>query len=239
MEEGQPGQDIEATEVPHAHRRALIMKRRCAHCAEPVRAGVLLRGKPCPHCGRVSSWQHEGDAEQFIGALDAKWSRRRWWVYGILAVGAFATGMIPLAATALTILAMVYARFAIVRSPIQWFSPSRRFTARFTMRLWMLITGLMALVVNELLTLVPWANMPLKMIVSVFFTGLFVEGSLFFLKGRLRREASEDHGLQWWEWGLPAGLAGGAVALTTAAVGSVMLINEALTALYQTLIGWF
>ena len=103
----------------------------------------------------------------------------------------------------------------------------------------MLTTGLMTLAANELLTLLPWANMPLKMIVSVLFTGLFVEGSLFYLSAGLRREASDDHRLAWWEWGLPTGMVGGTVVLSATTIGVIMLLKEALEALYATILAWF
>ncbi len=224
--------------APEAHQRALILKRRCAHCAEPVSARILLKGEACEGCGRVSRWQRDADADALILALDARWSRRRWWVYGILAASTFATGMFPLAATLLTVAAMIYARLAIIRSPLQWFDPLRRFTSRFTLRLWMLITGLMALVCNELLTLVPWANMPLKMLASVLFVALFVEGSIFFLRGRLRRAASGDSSLQLWEWGLPLGLTGAALGISAAAVAATLFIIEAAQGLWAMFLGW-
>ena len=221
------------------HRRSLMLKRRCSHCAERVRASILLRGRPCPRCQKVSSWNRSEDADALISALDQKWRRRRWWVYGILALGTFSTGMFPLVATLLALLAMVYARLVIVRRSLLWFGPGRRFTARFTIRAFMLTTGLMALVSNELLTLLPWANMPLKMLTSVFFTGLFVEGSLLYLTRTLRHEASEEHGLKWWEWGVPAGAVASAVCLSLASVATALLVSEAVSAMYSVVLSWF
>lgn len=207
-----------------AHGRALIMQRRCAWCAESVPASVLLRGAACPRCKRVSQWSISQDATDLIGALNRTWSGKRWWFYGLLGVSTFATGMFPLAATLLTVAAMIYARIAIVREALTWFSPARRFTTRFTLRLWLLSTALLALVGNELLTLVPWANMPLKMMVSLASASMFVEGSLAWLRGRLKREASTDASLQWWEWALPVGLIGGATGLTIGAVAVGMTL---------------
>ena len=222
MEDAHTDQNAQQT----AHRRSLMLQRRCGHCAELLPARVLLQGKPCKHCGKVSSWRADMDAEALIKGLDQKWSSRRWWFYGILAVSTLATGMLPLAASLLTVLALIYARIVIVRQPIQWFGPSRRFTTRFTLRLWMLLTGLFALVGNELLTLLPWANMPLKMLVSVIGASFFVEGSLMYLRGRLRQEASSDPGLKWWEWMLPVGLIGGAIAMTVGSVAAVIAVID-------------
>ncbi len=221
-------------QVSVEHQRALILKRRCAHCAESVPPAVLLRGQPCPHCGRVSTWHHESDVGALSDGVDEQWRKRRWWFYGVVAALSFATGMFPIAASLVTIMAMVYARFVLVRQSLDWFGPARRFTTRFTLRLWMLTTSLLVLISNELLTLVPWANMPLKMLVSLLGAALFVEGSLRFLRGRLKDEASQDPGLRWWEWALPAALLAGAVALSLALTATILFVVE----LYQGAIGW-
>lgn len=213
-------------EALKSHQRSLMMQRRCAHCAERVRAAVLLRAQPCPHCGQVSTWPRHEDAASMLGAVSDKWARRRWWFYGVLGASTFATAMLPLVSSLLTVAALIYARLVIVRGALDWFGPARRFTTRFTLRLWMLVTGVGVLVVNELLTLLPWANMPLKMLVSLTGAALFVEGSLVVLRHRLGIAASGEPSLRWWEWALPAALIVTAVGLSVAVVGAGVVVYE-------------
>lgn len=207
-----------------AHRLRLRQQRRCGWCAEPVGVGVLLRGEACPHCGRsegapqrrqaLLAHPQSGDTlDSLLEPIERKWRARRWWLYALLAVGTFATGTLPFVATLLTVAFFIAMRFLLIREPVQWFGPSRRLTSRFTLRMWLLVTSVVTLVANELLTFLPVANMPLKMVVSVAGAASFVEGSLWFLRGRLRREASADPSLQWWEWGLPLGLIGAVASL--------------------------
>jgi hypothetical protein len=198
--------------------------RRCGWCAEPVGIGVLLRAEPCPRCGRAEgegahrqallSNPNTGDGpHSLLDPIEDKWRARRWWLYGLLAAGTFATGTLPFVATLLTVAFFIAMRFLLIREPVQWFGPARRLTSRFTLRMWLLLTSVVTLVANELLTFLPGVNMLLKMLVSVAGAALFVEGSLWFLRGRLRREASPDPSLQWWEWGLPLTLIGVVCAL--------------------------
>ena len=63
-------------------------------------------------------------------------------------------------------------------------------------------------------------------------TALFVEVSLWFLRGRLRREASYGPTLQGWEWGLPAGLIGGTLVIGTAALIAVIATWEVLSSYF-------
>jgi hypothetical protein len=198
------------------HRRNLREQRRCGWCAERVPVGVLLRGERCPSCGLAEAPQATASAD-LLGPLEARWKARRWWLYGVLAVATFLTGTLPLVATLLTVAFFVAMRFLIVREPLQWFGMGRRLTSRFTLQMWLLVISVGTLVANELLTFLPLANMPLKMLVSVGGAVCFVEGSLWFLRGRLRREASGDPSLEWWEWGLPVGLIAALLALGASA----------------------
>ena len=227
------GDEATSTYEQHARaqrKEALRMQRRCPSCAERVGVEVLLRGAACPHCGVQDAPEVLQDPDSLLGPLERRWRWRRLALYGVLAVGTFLTGALPFVATLLTVVFVVAMRYALIREPLQWLRRSRRFTSRFTLRLWLLVTTLLTLLGNELLTFAPGVNMPLKMVVSVVGALLYTEGSLWFLRNRVRREA-RDPALQWWEWGLPALLLGTLALLGGSCFLVLHLLQRALDAL--------
>ncbi len=211
------------------HQRALLLDRRCAWCAEPARLGVLLRGEACEHCGRTSPSADATELEGVLGAVQSKWKAKRAWAYGGLAVGTLVTGWFPLVSSLLMVATLIYLRVALLRQPMNWFGPARRFTARFALRMWLLVVGIGAFAIAELSTFVPFASAPLKAAISVASIGLFTEVAVAYLGSRLRREASEDPSLQWHEWALPAGLLTILLGMGAAAAAVVIAIVKLLS----------
>jgi hypothetical protein len=208
------------------HQRSLLLDRRCAWCAEPARLGVLLRGEACEHCGRTSPTAEAGELDGVLEAVQSKWKAKRAWAYGGLAVGTLVTGWFPIASSVLMVGVLIYLRVALLRQPMNWFGPTRRFTARFALQLWLLVVGVGAFAVAELSTFIPFASAPLKAAISVASIGLFTEVAVAYLGSRLRREASADSSLQWHEWALPAALLTALVGLGAAAAAVVIsLVN--------------
>lgn len=213
-----------------AHRRALMMSRRCASCAERVGPEVLLRGRPCPHCGRPSPWPAGADAESVIVAIERRWRGRRWWIYGAVTISTGLTGFLPIVPTLVTVGFMIYLRYALMRAPLEWFSPGRRFACKLTLKLWMMAVGCLTLGLNALFALIPVGNLFLNALVGLASTALFVEVALWSLRTRLRREAYEGPELWFWEWALPAGLLGSVLALGAGALLVVIVTWELITA---------
>ena len=214
-----------------AHQRKLMLERRCPHCAEQVSAMVLFGGKPCA-CGRSIAWPAGPDAESVIEAVEGRWRRRRWWVYGLVTLSTGLTGFLPIVPTLVAIGFMIFLRYALLREPLDWFSRGRRITSRFVLKLWLVTVGCLALGVNELLNLLVFVNLFLKAGVCLATTALFVEVSLWYLRGRLRREAHHGPTLEGWEWGLPAGLIGGVLVMGTAALVAVVATWEVLSSYF-------
>ncbi len=188
-----------------AHQQALLLGRRCASCAEHVAARTLIDKTSCPHCGKVSRWQRLDDVEARVDAILQPWRRRRYWIYGLTAAGSFLTGSLPVVATVVTIIALVVMRHTVLRAPMVWLGPRRRVVTRLWLRLWLVIVALSALVLNELLTLLPIANMFIKAIVSVAAAAGYLELGLAYSRNRIRREQRGPE-LDWWEWALPAAM---------------------------------
>jgi hypothetical protein len=173
------------------------------------------------------------DADSVISAIERIWHRRRWWIYGAVTLSAGLTGFLPIVPTLITLGFMIYLRYALMREPLAWFSPARRFTSRFALKLWMVLVGCLALGLNALLNLLPFANVPLNAVVAVLSTSLFVEISIWYLRGRLRREAAEGPKLEGWEWGLPVGLLGGTFAIGAAALVAMAVTAEIIGGLFS------
>ena len=210
------------------HQRALLLDRRCGWCAEPARLGVLLRGEACEHCGKTSPSADPADLEGVLDAVQSQWKGRRAWAYGGLAVGTLVTGWFPIVSSLLMVGVLIYLRVTLLRQPMSWFGPGRRFTARFVMRLWLLVVGVGAFALAELSTFVPLASAPLKAAISVASIGLFTEVAVAYLGSRLRREASADPSLQWHEWALPAALLVALVGVGAAGAAAVVAIANLL-----------
>lgn len=209
--------------------RALLLDRRCAWCAEPARLGVLLRGEPCEHCGRKSPSADPAQLQGVLETVQSKWKGRRAWAYGGLALGTLVTGWFPIVSSLLLVGVLIYLRVTLLRQPMNWFGPARRFTARFALRMWLLVVGVGAFAVAELSTFVPFASAPLKAAISVASIGLFAEVAVAYLGSRLRREASDDPSLQWHEWALPAVLLTALVGVGVAATAAVLAVVNLLS----------
>jgi hypothetical protein len=214
--------------TPQAHQRALMLRRRCPHCAEQVAASLLLRHSACLECGLALDWPQVTDALSIGQTLLEGWRRRRWWVYGGVVLATGLTGFLPVVPTLLAVIAMIILRYGLMREPLGWFSPARRLTSRLVLGQWLALTSLLALGLNVLCSLVPAASVVLNAIACLGATALFVEVSLLYLRGRLEREVEHGAKLQVWEWALPLVLiVGVAVVAAASAVAIALLIQWA------------
>lgn len=224
-------EQVEASWDRVAHQRALLLQRRCGHCAERLRAKVLLRGLDCPRCGRPARWPGALDAESLADAVDTRWRRRRWLVYGLVTLSTGATGFLPVVPTVITVIVMIVVRHSFLREPMRWFSPGRKLVTGLNLKLWLVLVSSLTLAANAMLSLLPFVNIVLNALVCLGTTALFVEVALVYLRGRLRREASEGPGLELWEWGVPALLAGLVLVAMLTALGALVMTVEFLDGL--------
>lgn len=219
-----------------AHQRALMMQRRCPHCAEEVPPGAIFGNRPCPSCGMAVVWPAGEQLASVIDRVESLWRKRRWWIYTLVGSSVALTGVLPIVPTVLAVGILIAVRLTLLREPLQWFSPGRRFTTRFALKLWMVFVGCVTLLANALLNLFPGVNIVLKALVSLAMAALFVEIAVVFLRNRLHREAQHGPALQWWEWGLPVGMLGSVVVASVGAIASMVVVYEVV----QGLVGsWF
>ncbi|MEC7946091.1 MAG: hypothetical protein VX265_00905 [Myxococcota bacterium] len=148
------------------------------------------------------------------------WARWRYPVYIGILVSTGVSSTIPLLATAVYAASMVLVHMFIVRRPVTWLSAGRRIATRITLKLLLATLTFGSLVIST--TLFPFFGVAQAAVaaVSALFAALYVEGALWLMRNRLRREAETDR-LDRWEWMLPAGLIGALLACAAATVGAI------------------
>ena len=202
------------------HHNELLALRRCGRCAEKVSPVEVLRGNPCVHCGSKLV-RKNGDVLD-----DLKQRRLKWRVvgYGLVALASFLAGTIPLLQIVVQLAALFILHIIVLRGALDWLSAKRRIAARVTVRLFGAAIAVSSLLLNVAVApligvsaLVLGAGGPLL-------TALYIEGSLFLLRRRLRWEA-DDEPLKLLEWLLPLmiGLIIIAAAMATAALVAGLL----------------
>jgi len=211
-----------------AHRRRLLLRKRCPECAERAAAGAILRGEPCSHCHAELVLDHGGEhADRMLGAVRRRWGRWRFVVYPLALIANLLAGLIPLLSTVVLIVTMLIADVALVRRPILWLSPARRVMTRTTVKLWFAMLGVVSALVN--LAAAPFitafgAGAIASAVSGLLATALYIEGALWLVTRRVRLE-SVTRRLGLLEWTVPVGLLGGLVlsGLGTVVVGWAVL----------------
>ena len=199
-----------------AHHNELLALRRCGRCAEKVSPVEVLRAGPCPHCDSKLA-PRDGDVLR-----DLEQRRLRWRLtgYGLVALASFLAGTIPLLQLGVQVTALFILHIIVLRGALDWLSAKRRIAARVTVRLFGAAVATVALLLNVAVAPLVGVSAFLLGASGPLLTALYIEGSLFILRRRLRWEAN-DEPLKVLEWLLP--LAIGLVILT-AAVATAALI---------------
>jgi len=219
-----------------AHRTALLLRHRCGECAEQVEAAKVLRAEDCAHCGSRLAFVVKGEAEPWIDSVLATWRGRRWLIYGLTAFGTLLAGFLPLAATLVMLVALLLTRHALLRTAVGWLGPKRRITTKLIVRMAMVLTAMLALLADQVLSLVPALGIVAKAVVAVVLTVVFLETSLRFVVGRIRREQRGPE-LDIWEWLLPLLLLLMLLATTAAVVFVFLWVINLLQGSFAWLLG--
>ncbi len=215
-----------------AHQRELLLRGRCSACAEKVPLGALVAQEACPHCATSLVWPASDGLDSVVSGLTAKWRGRRLWVYSLLTLSTGLTGFLPIVPTILAVAFLIYMRFAILRSPMQWLSPGRKVTTKLTLKLWIATIGIVTLALSTLSDLIPFANIFIKMGLNLGAGALFIEVALWHIRGRLRLEQNKGAKLEWWEWGLPVFLLAGAMVGGICAFAAFAVAWEIISGLF-------
>lgn len=153
------------------------------------------------------------DVGAVVRRLIETWRSRRLWVCVAVGLGGAVTSALPLVASGITLAGMTFARYGIFRAAMGWLSPARRVVTALTLHLLLLFAALGTLVTQEVLTLLPGFNVPLKGAVAVAGVLLYTEASVRLVSRQLRRDR-EKTSLDFWEWALPVVLTVGTVVVS-------------------------
>ena len=228
------------------HRRQLLLRRRCGYCAERISRLLVVRGGPCPSCGADVHADFEIDVETVIGDVTRSWRTWRWFIYPTAWLASLLGGWIPFVHSLLMFVALTCIHLLVVRHPLRWLSFGRRMTSRFTVKLFIAMLALGNFLLDVLLLPFIGLNALVLSIVAIGTVMVYTEGVLWFISGRLRRDA-ESSRLQLWEWLLPVSLIGLVVGLAgiwasvvgTIAYGIYSLEIPSVTEVVDAILSWW
>lgn len=198
------------------HHNELLALRRCGRCAEKVSPVEILRGEPCPHCGSKLV-RKSGDVLKDLASRRLRW---RIVGYGLVALASFLAGTIPLLQIAVQLVALFILHIIVLRGGLDWLSTKRRIAARVTIRLFGAAVAVFALLLNVAVAPLVGVSAVVLGASGPLLTALYIEGSLFILRRRLRWEA-DDEPLKVLEWLLPLAIALVVVGAAVATAGLV------------------
>ncbi len=177
--------------------------------------------------------------------LPTRLERGRWrWRavgYSLVAVASFAAGLVPLAQSMVQIVAIFILHVVLLRRPLQWLTPARRMTTRFTVKLLGAGLGAVGVLVNVAVAPLPGVSAVVLAGVGFTLTAIYVEVGLMVVRRRLQWEA-DGVALRVREWMLPGVLVGGLListfGLLGAAAGSLHLLASADIPTVSELAAW-
>ena len=216
------------------HSNLLLHRGRCGVCAEPVSGVDIMRGDPCPSCGKPLVFHAIDDNEDILSSLKKKWRVKKWVILGVIAFASLFAGQIPLLQSALMIAGVVLMHFMLIRKPLQWLPKGRRVFAKLNVKLLGSIIAVFNLFINVLIWPFMGVNGLVLAVLSVVNTLLFVQVSMFIIERRLMWEKNRvPFGIR--DWIVPA-LVGGTMALLSVAL---LLFAGLISFLAYELYLWF
>jgi hypothetical protein len=202
------------------HQNTLLAGGRCGRCAERVPRSSIVRVGDCPHCDSPLTYSG-GDVLENLQTRRLRW---RLFGYGLVGVGSFFAGAIPLLQVVVQLVALFVLHVVVLRRGLKWLSPGRRVLGRITIKMFGAALAATALLINVAIAPLVGVSAFILGAVGPVLTATYVEGGLVILRRRLRWE-SQDEPLHFSEWALPAGfmlvllaVIGGTIATTMGAL---------------------
>lgn len=192
------------------HIRELVLRGRCAACAELVPVGTLLREAPCPTCGtRLEVFPAGG--EELLATLERRVRQQRLWVSVGMGAVAFCFGWVPLLPALAYLGAYLWLRLGVLNPLSQFLSPHRRLITRWTSRLLLSVLLVALVVLGMVASLVAPAGMVGNGLLVFLKVWIGTQLLTRYLHWQLRREHAQVKvsALEW----LPIG--GGLVGLVS------------------------
>ncbi len=183
--------------------RELILRGRCGACAEWLPAASLLRADPCPACGEGVE-AHWPDPGALLDTLEGRIRRQRTWVSLGLALAILPFAAFPLVGSLGLLGAYLWLRLRVLAPLAQFLPPRRRLVTRWTGRILLATTLVVALLLGELLTLLPGLSLILKGVVVFLKVWLGSWALTRYFQAQARRELRGEP-IRFWEWLIPLG----------------------------------
>ncbi len=199
--------------VLREHQTSLLLERRCATCAEPLRPRELWSAAACPWCRQPVFAHGALDAESLVAGVSARWEAWRVRVYVLVGLSCLLASTVPLLAPLVYAVAMVTANFFLIRGPLRWLRPARRLTTRLSLKV------LLAILTVVIFPLVGVAQVTTAML-SVGLAVAYVEAALRLTTRALQREGAREslHPAEW----LPPTVALGGMTAFVVIVSAVL-----------------
>jgi hypothetical protein len=209
------------------HEVALLVGGRCRACAERLPGGALLRGEPCPLCRSPTAFD-AADRALLLDHLEHRGHVRVGLLAAAVGLSHLLVGWLPVASSVVVAASTAWVRFQIVQPASRLLSPRRRRVAVWTARIGTSALVALTLVVNEILTLVPFVGAVVKGIVAAAQVLLVAWANARYLRWQLGRDEAMAR-VGWWEYALLVGasgtLVGAVIGVVTAAAAAVVAIQ--------------
>lgn len=206
------------------HELALLVGGRCRACAELLPRGSILRGEPCPLCHEPTAIT-DHDRSLIVEYVSQRANVRIGLLATLIGVSHIVIGWTPVVSSAVVAASTAWIRFQIVQPAVRIMSPPRARVAVWTARVATsaLVAG--TLIINELLTLIPFFGVIAKGVISAGEVLLVAWINARYMRWQLDRD-EDGLAVGWWEYGILAGsgvvLVGATIGLVAAAVAAVM-----------------
>jgi len=206
------------------HELALLVGGRCRACAELLPRGAVLRGEGCPLCHEPTAIT-EHDRATVVDYVTHRANVRIGLLATVIGLAHIVIGWTPVVSSAVVAASTAYVRLQIVSPAVKIMSSRRAGVAVWSARIVTSALVAASLIVNELLTLVPFAGAIAKGVIASGEVLLVAWLNARYMRWQLDRD-EDGLPVAWWEYGILASaavvLVGAAIGLVAAAVAAVV-----------------
>jgi len=198
-------QAVEAVVVPDSaraerHELSLLLGGRCRACAELLPRGAVFRQQPCPLCHEPSVLD-DRDRAVIVEHLAHRANVRVGLLALAIGVSHLLIGWVPVVSSLVIAASTAWIRLQIVQPAARILTPSRGRIAVWTARVGTSAFVAATLIVNELVTLLPFVGAVTKGLIAAGEVLVVAWANARYMRWQIERD---DDGLAvaWWEYAL-------------------------------------
>lgn len=226
LTQAQPVESVVMPESARAerHELSLLLGGRCRACAELLPRGAIFRGEPCPLCHEPSVMD-ERDRAVVVEFLSHRANVR----VGMLALGIGVShlliGWVPIVSSLVIAASTAWIRLQIIQPAARMLTPARGRVAVWTARVGTSAFVAGTLILNELVTLLPFVGAVTKGLIAAGEVLLVAWANARYMRWQVDRD-EDGLAVAWWEYGLLVAAFGvlvlSAIGLVAAAIAVVI-----------------